>query len=103
MLAFDKMAGLVLILNGRPLGEAWIAPAERARTAAGIEEVCRKGHPERAPLIILNRQITDSEITALQSCGLDFHADYQQLAPPRQTIGLEVWVPKAERGARSRG
>lgn len=103
MLAFDKMAGLVLILGGRPLGEAWIAPAERARTAAGIEEVCRKGHPERAPLIILNRQITDSEITALQSCGLDFHADYQQLAPARQTIGLEVWVPKAERGARSRG
>ncbi|MFD3399116.1 hypothetical protein ACFWUU_00480 [Kribbella sp. NPDC058693] len=103
MLAFDKMAGLVLILGGRPLGEAWIAPAERARTAAGIEEVCRKGRPERAPLIILNRQISDSEITALQSCGLDFHADYQQLAPPRQTIGLQVWVPKAERGARSRG
>ncbi|WUJ68903.1 hypothetical protein OG809_27805 [Kribbella soli] len=103
MLAFDKMAGLVLILGGRPLGEAWIAPTERARTAAGIEEVCRKGRPERAPLIILNRQISDSEITALQSCGLDFHADYQQLAPAEQTIGLQVWVPKAERGARSRG
>lgn len=103
ILAFDKMAGLVLILGGKPLGEAWIAPAERARTAAGIEEVCRKGRPERAPLIILNRQISDSEISALQSCGLNFHADYEQLAPTRQTIGLQVWVPKAERGARSRG
>ncbi|MFI5692729.1 hypothetical protein ACIA58_12875 [Kribbella sp. NPDC051586] len=103
MLAFDKMAGLVLILGGKPLGEAWIAPAERARTAAGIEEVCRKGHPERPPLIILNRSISDSEIAALRTCGLDFHADYEQLAPARQTIGLQIWVPKAERDALTPG
>ncbi|WP_328998916.1 hypothetical protein OHA18_31280 [Kribbella sp. NBC_00709] len=103
MLAFDKMAGLVLILGGRPLGEAWVAPAERARTAAGIEEVCRKSHPDRPPLIILNRSISDDEITALQACGLDFRVDYAQLAPAQQTIGLQVWVPKAERAARTPG
>ncbi|WP_410787651.1 hypothetical protein [Kribbella sp. C-35] len=97
MLAFDKMAGLVLMLGGRPLGEAWIAPKERGRTAAGIEEVCRKERPSRPPLVILNREISDLEINALRSCGLDFRADYEQLAPARQTIGLAVWIPKAER------
>ncbi|MFD7156979.1 hypothetical protein ACFV9C_20440 [Kribbella sp. NPDC059898] len=95
MLALDKMAGLVLMLDGRPLGEAWIAPAERARTVAGIEEVCRTKRPSPAPLIILNRAITDQDITALRSCGLDFRAGYRQLAPPRQTMDLQVWVPKA--------
>ncbi|HET6738518.1 MAG TPA: hypothetical protein VFH76_06280, partial [Kribbella sp.] len=97
MLAFDKMAGLVLMLGGRPVGEAWIAPKERGRTAAGIEEVCRKQRPAPPPLLILNRAISDAEITALHACGLDFHADYELLAPARQTIGLQVWVPKAER------
>ncbi len=50
--------------------------------------------------MILNR---DAEINALRSCGLDFHADYQQLAPARETIGLEVWIPKAERPAQPAG
>ncbi|TDW23233.1 hypothetical protein [Kribbella kalugense] len=106
MLAFDKMAGLVLMLGGRPVGEAWIAPKERERTAAGIEHVCRDGRPwdpSRPPLIILNRPISDLEITALQACGLDFHADYGQLAPARETIGLQVWVPKAELSVRKPG
>ncbi|MGW7679910.1 hypothetical protein ACWGID_04170 [Kribbella sp. NPDC054772] len=106
MLAFDKMAGLVLMLGGRPVGEAWIAPLERERTAAGIEEVCRKGRPwdgGRPPLIILNREISDLEINALHTCGLDFHADYEQLAPARQTIGLQVWIPKGERPAPAAG
>ena len=103
MLAFDKMAGLVLILGGRPLGEAWIAPKERERTAAGVEEVCREERPSRPPLVILNREISDLEINALRSCGLDFHADYEQLAPARDTIGLEVWIPKAERPAQPAG
>jgi hypothetical protein len=103
VLAFDKMAGLVLMLGGRPLGESWVAPRERARTAAGIEEACRTDRPDRPPLIILNRKISDVEITALRACGLDFRAEYEQLAPPRETIGLQVWVPKAERVARPAG
>jgi hypothetical protein len=103
MLAFDKMAGLVLMLGGRPLGEAWIAPKERARTAAGIEEVCREARPSRPPLVILNRAISGTEIDALRACGLDFRTEYEQLAPARETIGLQVWIPKAERAARSAG
>ncbi|NIK60385.1 hypothetical protein [Kribbella shirazensis] len=103
VLAFDKMAGLVLMVGGRPLGEAWISPRERARTAAGIEEACRTSRPARPPLIILNRQISEVETNALRACGLDFHAEYEQLAPTGQTSGLQVWVPKAERVARTTG
>jgi hypothetical protein len=104
MLAFDKMAGLVLMLQGKPVGEAWIAPKERERTAAGIEEVCRDGQPwdpSRPPVIILNRRISDIEITALSACALDFRSDYQLLAPVQQTMNLQVWVPRAERASRT--
>ncbi|MEV5962426.1 hypothetical protein AB0L70_11730 [Kribbella sp. NPDC051952] len=99
MLAFDKMAGIVLMLQGRPVGEAWVAPKERERTAAGIEEVCRKGQPwdpSRRPIIILNRAISDVEITALRACLLDFRTDYRLLAPAPETMGVQVWVPRAE-------
>ena len=102
ILAFDKMAGIVLMLQGKPVGEAWVAPKERARTAAGIEEVCRNGRPwdaSRPPIIILNRRISDVEITALRACGLDFEADYALLAPAKDTIELQVYVPRAERAA----
>ncbi|TQI99932.1 hypothetical protein [Kribbella jejuensis] len=99
ILALDKMAGLVLMLGGRPLGEAWIAPKERSRTVAGIEEVCRQNRPARPPLIILNREISDLEVNALRGCGVDFRTGYVQLAPAKQTIGLQVWVPKSERAA----
>lgn len=100
MLAFDKMAGLVLMLGGKPVGEAWVAPKERPRTAAGIEEVCKKGQPwstGRSPIIILNRRISDVEITALHACLLDFRADYELLAPAKDTMNLQVYVPRRER------
>ncbi|MFI6825890.1 hypothetical protein ACIBG5_02200 [Kribbella sp. NPDC050241] len=100
MLAFDKMAGLVLMLGGKPVGEAWVAPKERPRTAAGIEEVCQNGQPwspGRPPIVILNRRISDVEITALQACLLDFRADYELLAPAKDTMNLQVYVPRRER------
>ncbi len=96
ILAFDKMAGLVLMLGGRPLGEAWIAPKERERTAAGIEEVCRTQPPVRPPLIILDRPVSNLDVAALRACGLDFRRAYEELALPDQTIDLQVWVPRNE-------
>ncbi|WP_433168313.1 hypothetical protein [Kribbella sp. CA-247076] len=100
VLAFDKMAGLVLLLQGKPVGEAWVAPKERNRTAAGIEEACRTGQPwspGRPPVILLNRRISEVEITALRACALDFAADYELLAPPSRTMNLQVYVPRDER------
>jgi hypothetical protein len=104
ILAFDKMAGLVLLLQGRPVGEAWVAPKERNRTAAGIEEACQHGqpwNPGRPPIILLNRRISDVEITALRACALDFTADYEQLAPPQKTMNLLVYVPRNERDTKT--
>ena len=104
ILAFDKMAGLVLMLQGKPVGEAWVAPKERNRTAAGIEEVCRHGQPwspGRPPIILLNRRISDTEIAALRACALDFTADYELLAPPQKTMNLLVFVPRNERAIKT--
>ena len=104
ILAFDKMAGLVLMLQGKPVGEAWVAPKERNRTAAGIEEVCRHGqpwNPGRPPIILLNRRISDLEIAALRACALDFTADYELLAPPQKTMNLLVFVPRNERAIKT--
>ncbi|TCO23468.1 hypothetical protein EV652_109295 [Kribbella steppae] len=104
ILAFDKMAGLVLMLQGKPVGEAWVAPKERNRTAAGIEEVCRHGQPwspGRPPIILLNRRISDVEIAALGACALDFTADYELLAPPQKTMNLQVFVPRNERAIKT--
>jgi hypothetical protein len=104
ILAFDAMAGLVLMLEGKPVGEAWVAPKERRRTAAGIEEACRHGRPwnaDRPPLILLNRRISTVEITALRACGLDFTADYALLAAPAKTMKLQVYVPRNERDTKT--
>jgi len=104
ILAFDKMAGLVLMLQGKPVGEAWVAPKERTRTAAGIAEACQHGQPwspGRPPIILSNRRISDVEVTALRACGLDFTADYELLAPPRKTMNLQVYVPRNERARKT--
>ena len=37
MMAFDELPGLILALDGRPVGEAWFSALDDARTAAGID------------------------------------------------------------------
>ncbi|MFI5708151.1 hypothetical protein [Kribbella sp. NPDC051620] len=99
IIALDKMAGIVLMLRGRPFGEAWVAPKERERTAAGITEVCSTKEPwpgNRQPLLFFNRPVSDLEIDALRTCGLDFDVDYKLIAPPATTMNLQIYVPTAE-------
>jgi hypothetical protein len=99
IIALDKMAGIVLLLRGRPFGEAWIAPKERERTAAGITEVCSTKEPwpgNRQPLLFFNRPVGQLEIDALRTCGLDFKVDYKLIAPPATTMNLQIYVPAAE-------
>ncbi|HEU4949032.1 MAG TPA: hypothetical protein VFT31_17925 [Kribbella sp.] len=99
VLAFDKIAGIVLLLDGRPVGEAWVSPREPDRTAAGIEADCTSGRPwwgSRAPILLFNRKVTNREVRALSACGLDFASDYTLLAPPNETIGLQVYLPTGE-------
>ncbi|NEA37470.1 hypothetical protein [Streptomyces sp. SID13031] len=99
IIGFDKMAGIVFLLRGRPFGEAWTSPKERQRTAAGITEVCSGRQPrpgDRPPLLIFNRRVTQLDVDALRTCGLDFKADYMLIAPPATIMNLQVYVPTAE-------
>jgi hypothetical protein len=96
IMAFDRMPGLVLLLNGRPVGEAWYSATDPQRTAAGIRQACATAQPwwgDRAPILLFNRPVTKTETAALESCGLTFATDYRLLAPIDQTHGLQVYVP----------
>jgi hypothetical protein len=104
IIGFDKMAGTVLMLRGRPFGEAWLAPKERQRTMAGIKEICSGKQPrpgDRSPLLIFNRRVTQLEVDALRTCGLDFKTGYKLIAPPATTMNLQVYVPAAELAGRT--
>lgn len=99
IMAFDEMAGIVLLLDGRPVGEAWYSRTDPARTAAGIRAVCEGGKAwwgSQEPLLIFRRPVGEVDRDAIQSCGLDIDSDYRRLAPPEQTMGLTVYVPEGE-------
>ncbi len=99
IMGFDEMAGIVFLLDGRPVGEAWYSASDLLRTADGIRSVCQGGHPfwgERAPLLIFRRQVALSDVEALRSCGLSFSTDYRMIAPMHETMGLAVYVPVSE-------
>ncbi len=99
MMAFDEIPGVVLALDGRPVGEAWYSASDPSRTAANIRAECESGQGpwgSRRPLLIFDRTPTATEFDALQSCGLSFDRDYGLLGPPETTSGLAVFVPKAE-------
>lgn len=96
VMALDKMAGIVLVLDGRSVGEAWYAPEDPARTAAGIAAQCVHGPPwppDRAPVLVVNRPLRPEDRRLLAPCGLDPYRDYRLLAPARETGGLTVLVP----------
>ncbi|MFI5497050.1 hypothetical protein [Actinoplanes sp. NPDC051859] len=102
MMAFDTMPGVVLVLGGRPLGEAWYAPADPARTSAGILADCRVHGPwhaptarpgRQAPILLFDRPVTSDKKDLFRACGLDFDTGYRLLAPKEQTMRLEVYVP----------
>jgi hypothetical protein len=91
----DKMAGIVLLLDGRTVGEVWYAPEDPARTRAGIAAACAQGPPwpaGQAPVIVLNRPLTPADGWLIRPCGLDL-SDYRPLAPAAATGGFTVLVP----------
>jgi hypothetical protein len=97
IMAFDELPGVVFLLGGRSVGEQWYSRIDRPRTAAGIRAACESGQPwwgSRAPVLIFNREVSDTEISALRDCGLTFATDYQQLPSRPELDGLAVYVPK---------
>lgn len=102
IMAFDELSGVVLLLDGRPVGEAWYSYTDRQRSAAGIIATCRENPwwGSRLPLLVFKRPVSEVERSALKSCGLDMDVDYTLLAPPPQTMNLTVYVPTAEKERR---
>ena len=101
IMAFDEMAGIVLLLDGRPVGETWYSASDHDRTATGIRAACPGGRGwwgNRAPILIFRRPVTSTETDALQSCGLDFITDYRLVAPKEDTMDLLVYVPATGAG-----
>ncbi len=102
MMAFDEMAGLVLLLDGRPVGEAWYSATDLPRSAAGIIATCSEPGwwgEERGPLVLIRRAAAESDIEAIRACGYDFPADFTSLAVPGGPPGVGVYVPKTEKSA----
>ncbi len=93
----DKMAGIVLLLDGRTVGEVWYAPEDPDRTRAGIAAACADGPPwsaDRAPVVVLNRPLQPVDGRLFRPCGLELSRDYRQLAPAAETGGFTVLVPR---------
>jgi hypothetical protein len=98
MMGFDGLAGVVFALEGRPVGEAWYGGRDPTRSSSGIRSQCRN-EPwwgDRAPILIFNRPVRQSEIDVLQFCGLDFDTDYRLLAPTEDIKDLIIYVPAGE-------
>jgi hypothetical protein len=103
MMAFDGLAGVVLALDGRPVGEAWYpGGAYSSRAAAGIHRACEGGHPwwgDRKPVVIFNRRVTPVERRVLRFCGLSLKNDYRVVqAPGIRGVDLTIHVPVDEPG-----
>lgn len=100
MMGFDGLAGVVLMLDGRPVGEPWYSAKFPMRAAAGIRRACADGDPwwgDRKPLVLFNRPDTRLERRALRACDLSLREDYRRLTFTGVRGGtLEIYVPVDE-------
>lgn len=79
VLAFDEMAGYVLALDGRSVGEAWYSAIDHHRTYVGIRDACADTDPfaARRPVVLFDRAPERSDIKALGNCGVDLTVGYK--------------------------
>jgi hypothetical protein len=95
VMAFDEMAGVVLLLDGRSVGEAWYSRIDHDRTAAGIRSACSRSRPWNGalPVVVYDRAPAADDQEALRACGLSLSRDYR-LVPVDQEPHLRVYVPR---------
>lgn len=93
VMAFDEIAGLVLALDGRSVGEAWYSAIDHTRTAAGIEATCASRTLKEAPVVIFNRPVGESDVSAIRSCGYQLDRDFRGV-PVALPQSLRVFVPR---------
>jgi hypothetical protein len=98
VMAYDMVAGVVLILDGRPVGEAWVSPYDPVHAAVSMRADCLRSDRswgQRAPILLFTHPVTAIEVETLRVCGYNFDTDYRLLAPPEQTLLLHVYVPSS--------
>ena len=92
MVAFDELPGLILALDGRPVGEAWFSALDDARSASGIRDACREGTVE-APIVFFTRPPTRVDLRALESCGVDLLSGYSPVVIDAWSPTLTMYLP----------
>ncbi len=72
VISFAELGGLVLALDGQPVGESWNSSRAAQRGVVAIEEECRHIDQFRAwpPIILFEAEPTAIDLRALRSCGL---------------------------------
>jgi hypothetical protein len=96
MLAFGDIAQYVLILGGRPIGEAWYSAEDDGLNRADLEAACRDGNPwgTLQPLVVASRDPSANELAGWRACGIDFNADYHDVTPSSAPHGVRVLAPR---------
>jgi hypothetical protein len=99
VMAFDEMAGLALLVDGRSVGEAWYSREDPARTADGIRSVCTRPRPwgRTPPLVIYDRPPGKDDESALRACGFSLTRDYTPIDVGLGAPRLRVYTSSAGR------
>ena len=97
VMAFDELAGMVVLLDGRSVGEAWYSRIDRDRTAAGIRSVCTRPRPwgGALPVVIYDHAPRAVDQAALGACGLSLSRDFTLGTVDHGEPRLRVYAPIA--------
>lgn len=92
MVAYGALADAVVLLNGRPVGNAWFTFFDEGLQTADLKSACAGGHPwgRRLPLVLADRTLTDDEHAGLSACDLDLSRDYRRV--DLADLGADYWV-----------
>lgn len=97
MLAFGDIAQYILVLSGRPIGEAWYSAEDDGLNRADLEAACRHGNPwgTLQPLVVAGRDPSAGELAGWRACGIDFDTAYHDVTPASAPHGVRVFAPRA--------
>lgn len=103
MMPFDGMAGLVYLLDGRPVGEAWYSAKDTIRSTTGVVRTCAADRwwGGRRPIVLFSRPVTALERSALRHCGIHL-ARYEQITGVGPIPGVVIYVPPLPGGQSGR-
>ena len=99
VMAFDEMAGMVVLLDGRSVGEAWYSRLDVDRSTAGIRSVCGQRRPwgDALPVVIYDHRPRTLDPAVLRGCGVALSRDYTIATVDQGGPPLQVYVPIAAR------